>query len=80
MATLGSQSFWQVWLTLGSFAGLLLVDAHATGRSRESRTILSVCYLGIAGVLFMFPLYGIAAAAAVAAITGYQCRKLALGR
>ncbi|MEO7426437.1 MAG: hypothetical protein ABI036_14710 [Fibrobacteria bacterium] len=76
-AALRSQSLWQTWITLAAFAGLVIVDAYASGRTREARTALSFCYLGIAGIMYMFPLYGWIAALAVLAGVTAQCLRTA---
>lgn len=65
---LGSAAAWQCAATLIAFAFLQAVDGPGRIARPDARMILNFCYLGLAGVLFMFPFWGIAAALSVAAI------------
>jgi hypothetical protein len=66
-AALGSQSVWQMALSAFAFACLVLNDGYVRGRKEGTQAMLAGAYLGIAGILFMFPGYGIALAGACAA-------------
>jgi|GEM_PF-2933989 len=61
---LDSAAAWQCAATLIAFA--MLQTGDVTGREPRpgSRMIRNFCYLGLAGALFMFPLWGMAAAMA----------------
>lgn len=76
-AALRTQSVWQMAISAFAFACLIAADAHAPGRSEPARATLAAGYLGIAGVLFMFPAYGIALAGLVAAGATAACLRAA---
>lgn len=66
-AALRSQSVWQMALSAFAFACLIVNDGYVRGRGEGAQGMLAAGYLGIAGVLFMFPGYGVALAGACAA-------------
>ena len=74
---LRSQSVWQMAISAAGFACLIAKDGHVPGRGESAQALLAAGYLGIAGVLFMFPGYGLALAAMAAAGSAIPCAKAA---
>jgi hypothetical protein len=79
-AALRSQSVWQMALSAFAFACLIANDGYSQGRGEGVQAMLAGCYLGIAGVLFMFPGYGTALAGACAAGAAVACLRRAGNR
>lgn len=76
-AALRTPSVWQMALSAFAFACLVVNDGYAQGRGEGTQAMLAGGYLGIAGILFMFPGYGIAAAATCAAGAAAICLRMA---
>lgn len=74
-AALRSQSVWQMALSAFAFACLIVNDGYVRGRGEPAQAMLAGGYLGIAGVLFMFPGYGVALAGMVAAGAAAACMR-----
>lgn len=72
-AALRSQSVWQMAISAIAFACLIVKDAYVSERGEPARAMLAGGYLGIAGVLFMFPGYGVALAGIVAVGAAAAC-------
>lgn len=75
---LGSASAWQCAATLMAFAFLQAVDGPGRAARPDTRMILNFCYLGLAGVLFMFPFWGPFASLAVCLLAAAICFRHAL--
>jgi hypothetical protein len=76
-AALRAQSVWQMALSALAFACLIPIDGFARGRREGTQAMLAGAYLGIAGILFMFPVYGILLAGACAAGAAALCLRMA---
>lgn len=69
-SAMGSQAVWQFWITASAFACLIHQDTRRPG---PAMALLAFAYLGIGGVFFMFPGWGIALAAAALATSAVPC-------
>jgi len=76
-AAMRSQSVWEMALSAFAFAGLIVNDGYVRGRSEGAQGMLAAGYLGIAGVLFMFPGYGLGLAGACALWSSAACLRAA---
>jgi hypothetical protein len=76
-AAFRSQSAWQMALSTFAFACLVVNDGYARVRREGVQAMLAGAYLGIAGILFMFPGWGIALAGACAAGAAAICLRQA---
>lgn len=78
---LRAQSVWQMALTAFAFACLIVQDGfhhgRVEGRGEPAQAMLAAGYLGIAGVLFMFPGYGLLLAASAAVAAALPCLRAA---
>jgi hypothetical protein len=74
---LRSQSVWQMLISAFAFACLIANDGYARGRGEGAQAMLAGSYLGIAGILFMFPGYGLGLAGACAAGAAAVCLRRA---
>lgn len=72
-ASLGSPGFWQVLVTGTAFPFLMMADGPDSRLSINHRAALNFSYLGIAAILFMFPVWGIASATLVMAGAVFLC-------
>jgi hypothetical protein len=77
MAAGASQGFWQVLITGAAFP-FLLAEKEGARKTPDARVVLNIGYLGISGVLFMFPVFGIAAAALGLAAAAFAWSRWAL--
>jgi hypothetical protein len=76
-AAFRSQSVWQMAFSTSAFACLIVNDGYVKGRSQGAQGMLAAGYLGITGVLFMFPGYGVALAGGGALWSVAACRRMA---
>jgi hypothetical protein len=70
---LASAAAWQCAATLIAFALLQTVDGPGRNPRPDTRMILNFCYLGLAGALFMFPLWGMVAVLAAGLLAARLC-------